>query len=105
MNASPMVAARAVDGKSDQDIRLKTCRAIMREAVKRCAEIGMGAVVEGVEEIEFGDRAQIALLDYLKARSEHEAGRRYIGVTRGMDEIAARASEQIADQDEQKAAA
>lgn len=95
MNASPIQAAAAVAANRDVDTRIKACRAIMREAVKMCAQIGAGCTVEGVEEIEFGDRAQGALLDYLKSRQNPERGREYIGATRGLDKILAEAREHI----------
>lgn len=95
MNASPIQAAAAVAANRDVDTRIKACRAIMREAVKMCAQIGAGCTVEGVEEIEFGDRAQGALLDYLNSRQNPERGRAYIGATRGLDKIVAEAREHI----------
>ncbi|PZU95504.1 MAG: hypothetical protein DI527_00415 [Chelatococcus sp.] len=89
MNERPSVtqAIRAVDAKTDVAIRLKACRAIMREAVQRCAELGVGCTVQGVEEIEFADRVEGALSDYLTCRSNPDARRPYVGATRGMDDI------------------
>lgn len=80
-------AARRVDANSDRAIKLKTCRALVRESARRVALVAFGCSVEGVEEIEFADRLETALHDYLRARTSQEAGRAYLGVTAGMTQI------------------
>lgn len=104
MNASPMEAARRVDQKTDSAIRLRACRAVIREAARRVAQIGVGCTVAGVEEIELEDRLEVALHDYLKSRSDGSAGRSYIGATAGMDAIEAHAADLGEAVDQQQAA-
>jgi acyl carrier protein phosphodiesterase len=103
MNASPLEATRRVDQNTDEAIRIRACRAIIREAARRVAQVGLGCTVAGVEEIELEDRLERALHDYLKARSSATAARQYIGVTAGMDAIEAHASE-VGTQAEREAA-
>ena len=104
MNASPMEAARRVDQKTDSAVRLRACRAVIREAARRVAQIGVGCSVAGVEEIELEDRLEAALHDYLRSRTDGTAARAYIGATAGMDVIEAHAAE-IGAEPEQKVAA
>lgn len=84
-----------VDTKVDQATRLKACRAILREAARRCTQIGFGGIVDGVEEVEFNDRLDAALVDYLRARMDGSSGRAYIGMTSGMDRIAQQFGEHV----------
>lgn len=91
MSVRPSVlqATRSIDAQDDLAIRLKACRGIVREAARRVAVIAVGCHVEGVEEVEFADRLENALHDYLASRSDPTKRRAYIDNTRGMDEIVA----------------
>lgn len=88
MTGSLSESLKNVDTKIDQASRIKACRAILREAARRCTQIGFGGIVDSVEEIEFADRLESALAEYLRARTDGTAGRAYIGMTAGMDKIA-----------------
>ncbi len=74
-------AARAVDANNDQLVKLGACRAVLREALKLCMQIGGGTMVEGIEEVIFGDNLNRTLLDYVKSKQSREFGATYVGIT------------------------
>jgi ribosomal protein S20 len=87
---STIEATRRVTANEDRELRNKACRAIMREAARRCAEIGTGTTVQGVEELELSDALEKELARYLNSRATEHRGHKFLGVTGGMDQIGQR---------------
>lgn len=83
---------RRVDANIDQQVAVKACRAIAREAASRIALIGAATPVMGVEEVTLADAFETALSEYLRGKQDRAATRSYLGMTRGLDDIEARAS-------------
>ncbi len=88
-------ALNRVDTAIDEATKIKACRAILRHAARRCTQIAFGGLVDNVEEIEFDDRLEHVLLEYMRARRNGSASRAYIGMTAGIEEIAQRLVEHV----------
>lgn len=107
---SSTVAAGRVSANTDNHVRMQVCKAILREATKKVAEIGAGVLTEGIEEVELYEALYRASLDYFKAKKDRVYGATYVGITGPMEKVieeaaATIAASEAASKDQDQAAA